>query len=89
MLKINSFIEIGVVLKLSNSCINQLLSIVHEIYISFNEDLMLETPSLISQRRLVKWGMMYQFQTNSKWHNGKFSKLSAWLFKWKNGTSSS
>ena len=88
-MKINSFIEIGMVLKLSNSCINQLLSIVHEIYISFNEDLMLETSSLISQRRLVKWGMMYQFQTNSKWHIGKFSKLFAWLFKWKNGTSSS
>ena len=52
--------------KPGDSCINQLLSITHEIYKSFDVDSKLEASSLINQKHLMRCGVMVSSKNKIK-----------------------
>ena len=55
LLKINLFLPVSLVLKLGDSCINQLLSITHEIYSSFDEGLEVRSIFLDIAKAFSTW----------------------------------
>ena len=55
LLKINLFLPVSLVLNLGDSCINQLLSITHEIYSSFDEDLEVRSIFLDIAKAFSTW----------------------------------
>ena len=69
--------------KLGDSCINQLLSITHEIYKSFDVGLEVRSVFLDISKAFVKvWhdGIIYKL-TQNIWNIGKFTKPSGGFFK--------
>ena len=64
--------------KWGDSCVNQLLSITHEIYKSFEEGHEVRGAFPIFSC-LARW---YNFQINSKQNIRELTKAHAWLFKW-------
>ena len=55
LLKINLFLPVSLVLNLGDSCINQLLSITHEIYSSFDEGLEVRSIFLDIAKAFSTW----------------------------------
>ena len=76
--------------KPGNSCINQLLSITHEIYSSFDEGLEVRSVFLDISKSFGKVrhdGIIFKLTQNGI--AGNLLKPFTWLFKWKKTTSSS